>query len=108
MSTLPQAISAYIDAANAQAPERVAACFHPDAKVVDEAQVRQGRAQIQEWAADSGTRYQSTIEPRQLRMVEATHLLRAAVRGNFPGSPVELDFHFVLRAGAIDALEIKP
>ncbi|NNG23642.1 nuclear transport factor 2 family protein [Telluria aromaticivorans] len=108
MSTLPQAISAYIDAANAQALDRVAACFHPDAKVVDEGHVHQGRAQIQEWAAESSARYQATIKPLGLSMADEAHMLRATVRGNFPGSPIELDFQFVLRAGAIDALEIKP
>ena len=30
MNTLPLAIAGYIDAANAQAPERLAACFHPE------------------------------------------------------------------------------
>lgn len=108
MSTLPQAISAYVDASNAQAPDRIAACFHPDAKVVDESHVHQGRAQIQEWAAESSARYQATMEPLGLSMADEAHLLRATVRGNFPGSPIDLDFEFVLRAGAIAALEIKP
>lgn len=108
MNTLPQAITAYIDASNAQTPERIAACFHPDAKVADEAHVHEGRAQIQEWAAASCARYQATMAPLGLRMEHDAHLLRATVRGNFPGSPIDLDFRFQLRAGAIAALEIKP
>lgn len=108
MNTLPQAIADYIEAANAQAPERLAACFGANAIVHDEGEVRRGREQIAAWARHTGTRYQSTIEPAGLEETHGRHKLRATVRGNFPGSPLTLHFYFLLQSGAIQALEIKP
>lgn len=108
MNPLPQAIAGYIEAANAQAPERLAACFNTDAVVHDEGEERRGRDQIAAWARDTGTRYQSTIEPAGIDEHGGAHRLRATVRGNFPGSPITLNFHFRLQSGAIQSLEIKP
>lgn len=108
MNTLPQAIAGYIEAANAGAPQRLAACFNPDATVFDEGHVRRGRDQIAAWARDTGMRYQSTIEPAGLQQADGVHRLRATVRGNFPGSPITLNFYFLLQSGAIQSLEIKP
>lgn len=108
MNPLPQAIAGYIEAANAQAPELLAACFSHDAIVHDEGHERHGRDQIEAWARDTGMRYQSMIEPAGLEETAGGHRLRAIVRGNFPGSPITLNFHFMLRAGAIQSLEIKP
>jgi ketosteroid isomerase-like protein len=108
MIKLPEAIAAYVEAANAQAPKRVAACFHADATVLDEGKVRQGRKQIEAWAVESGMRYRFTIEPASLEEAGGRHMLRAVVRGDFPGSPVTLGFNFLLQAGSIQSLEIKP
>lgn len=108
MNTLPQAIADYIEASNAQAPKRVAACFHPDATVFDEGATRRGREEIEAWAADAAERYRATMEPTGLAETAGGHTLRAAVRGDFPGSPVTLAFTFQLQAGSIRSLEIKP
>ena len=108
MNTLPHAIAGYIEAANAGAPERLATYFNPDAIVHDEGHERRGREEIAAWARDTGMRYQSTIEPSGLDEANGRHMLRATVRGNFPGSPIVLNFRFELRSGAIQSLEIKP
>lgn len=108
MNKLPHAIAGYIDAANAQAPQRLAEYFHPDATVFDEASVRRGRDEIAAWALETGVRYQSTIEPLSLEAAGDRHRLRATVRGQFPGSPIDLHFTFLLESGRIQSLEIKP
>jgi len=108
MNKLPQIITDYVDAANAREPQRAAACFHEDATVRDEGHTRQGREEIAAWVADTGENYGSTIEPTDLREADGRHILQAAVRGSFPGSPVTLNFHFQLRSGSIQSLEIKP
>ncbi|HWW73067.1 MAG TPA: nuclear transport factor 2 family protein [Duganella sp.] len=108
MNTLPQAIADYIEAANAHAPTRVAACFHTDGTVLDEGNVRRGRDEIEAWSADTAERYGATIEPIGLAEADGRHMLRADVRGDFPGSPVTLAFNFLLQAGSIRSLEIKP
>jgi hypothetical protein len=108
MNTLPQAIAGYVEAANARAPERLASFFNLDAVVHDEGQLRRGRGEIAAWARDTATRYGSMIEPAGLEQAGGQHRLRAVVRGNFPGSPITLHFHFQLQSGAIQSLEITP
>jgi hypothetical protein len=106
MNPLPAPVAAYIDAANAQDPGRVAAAFCADATVHDEGHVQRGRAAIEAWARDTGSRYQSTIEPAGLESANGRHSVRANVRGNFPGSPITLHFHFQLESDGIASLEI--
>ena len=108
MNKLPQLIAGYIDAANAQAPQRLAACFTPDATVADEHALHRGRDEIEAWAHETGARYQAVIEPIDLEEAGGRHRLRAAVRGNFPGSPVTLHFDFRLASTGIESLEITP
>ncbi len=108
MNTLPQAIAGYVEAANAQAPERLASFFKLDATVQDEGEVRRGRGEIAAWARDTARRDGSTIEPAGLEEADGRHRLQALVRGNFPGSPITLHFHFQLQSGSIQSLEIKP
>lgn len=108
MLTLPLTVAAYVAAANAQDPQRLAACFTEDATVRDEQRVHQGRRQIAAWAADTAERYRSTITPLSIDRIDGAQLLRATVHGNFPGSPATLAFRFTLDAQAIASLEITP
>jgi hypothetical protein len=108
MNKLPHAIASYIDAANAQVPGRVADCFSADATVGDEQTKHRGHDDIEAWARETGTRYQSVIEPVGLEEADGIHRLHASVRGNFPGSPISLHFDFRLASGRIASLEIKP
>lgn len=108
MNTLPQAIAGYIDATNARDPQRAARYFTLDATVFDESHVRRGRDEIETWVRDTGERYQATMEPTASTETDGRHQVQATVRGNFPGSPISLHFHFQLQAGSIQSLEIKP
>lgn len=108
MNELPQAIANYVEATNAQAPQRVAACFHNDGIVRDDGHVHRGRADIGAWADDAAKRYRATIEPAGLEQAAGRQILRAVVRGDFSGSPLTLHFKFALRADGIDSLEITP
>jgi ketosteroid isomerase-like protein len=108
MNKLPEPIERYIEAANAQAPKRLAACFNADATVFDEANVRRGREEIEAWVQQTGERYRSVIEPFGMEEADGGQTVRATVRGQFPGSPITLNFHFQLQSGRIQSLEIKP
>ena len=59
-------------------------------------------------AADTAARYATVIEPRSSAGADGACTLRAEVRGNFPGSPLVLAFHFALHADGIQSLEITP
>ncbi len=104
---LPEPIRHYWDAANARQPEAACACFTPDATVVDEAETRSGSEAILAWIAETAEKYQPVVEPLQMRECEGNHLVIARVSGNFPGSPVELEFTFTLRDQKIARLEIQ-
>jgi hypothetical protein len=46
------------------------------------------------------------VTPRRVEVRDGRHHVVASVAGNFPGSPVELEFLFTLEAGKIATLEI--
>lgn len=106
MIDLPQPIARYVEAANAQDAQRVAAAFLPNATVHDEGRVHRGRDDIAAWAGASAREYGATIAPRSIDQGAGRCTLRAEVSGNFPGSPAVLAFHFALQADAIEALEV--
>ncbi|MCD2519166.1 nuclear transport factor 2 family protein [Massilia sp. G4R7] len=106
MNRLPQPIADFVAANNAMDPQRIAAAFNLDATVFDEGHLRRGRDDIAAWASDYVARYQSTIEPTGVAQAGDEHVVRATVRGTFPGSPIALDFHFRLQGDGIQSLEV--
>lgn len=102
---LPDPISAYF-AADAQSAEALAQCFTPQASVKDEGRTHTGRRAIQEWKAAAAARYRYTVAPFALHQEDEAHVVRAQVAGNFPGSPVDLQYRFRLERGLIASLEI--
>lgn len=108
MSTpiLPEAIAAYF-AADKLNPEVLARCFTASAAVKDEGHTHTGVEAIKAWKAAASAAYTYTAEPLALDQKEGSQVVRARVTGNFPGSPVELQYHFRLERGLIASLEIK-
>jgi hypothetical protein len=103
---LPEPIAAYF-AADRQNPEALARCFTTKATVKDEGRTHVGIEGIKAWKAAASTAYQYTVEPLQLDQKEGVQIVRGRVAGNFPGSPVDLQYHFRLERGLIASLEIK-
>ena len=103
---LPPAIDLYVKAENAGDVESLSECFAPDAIVRDEGRTYEGLAAIKEWKADTKKKYNHTVEPLVLAQRNGKTILKAKLTGNFPGSPVTLEFSFVLEDGKIVSLEI--
>jgi ketosteroid isomerase-like protein len=103
--TLPEPISAYF-IADAATPDAVAACFTPDATVIDERQTHQGRDAITRWKQEASARYNYTAEPISISAQGSEQIVIAHLTGDFPGSPVDLRYAFTLDRGAIARLEI--
>lgn len=103
---LPESIAVYFDAENRHAPELVPLCFSPDALVRDEKTTRHGVADIQEWILETAKKYQHSIEPLSSTGGGDSITVRGRLAGPFPGSPIELNFRFVLRDGKISELDI--
>jgi uncharacterized protein (TIGR02246 family) len=106
--TLPAVIADYFAADKGRDPQSVAACFTEAAVVTDEGNTYSGREAIRQWMADSSTQYSYTVEPFALAAEGERVVVTSHLEGNFPGSPVDLRYFFVLEGGRIAALEIIP
>ena len=105
---LPDVIDAYFKADKKRNAGAISECFTPDATVVDEGNTYTGRDEIRQWRTTTSTKYTYTVEPFSLaeeggRIVVTSHLV-----GDFPGSPVDLRYFFVLKDDLIAELEILP
>jgi hypothetical protein len=102
---LPEPIAAYF-AADRQHPEALARCFTPGATVTDDGRTHVGVDAITAWKAASSAAYTYTVEPFALDQKGSAQVVSGRVAGNFPGSPVDLRYHFRLERGRIASLEI--
>ena len=66
-----------------------------------------GLKAIQAWRLETAKKYQHTLEPVAVSARGDKTVVRTRLTGNFPGSPVTLDFVFTLEGGKIAALEIR-
>jgi hypothetical protein len=95
---------------NLQLPGGAAAleeCFGPNAVVRDEGHSYDGLSGIQRWMAETKRKYNHTVAPLAIAQRDDKTVLTARLTGNFPGSPVTLQFSFVLQGGKIASLEIS-
>lgn len=88
--------------------EAVALCFTENAIVKDEDQTYRGRAAIKQWKANSSAQYHYTSAPFNLQTEGDTIVVTSHLVGDFPGSPVDLRYFFVLESEKIASLEIIP
>lgn len=103
---LPEPLAAFFAAKNAHDADAELACFAPDARVRDENRWLQGHAAIRDWCIAAARKYDATNLPLSVASSGSQTLVRSRVSGNFPGSPLELRFAFVLENARIASLEI--
>jgi ketosteroid isomerase-like protein len=103
---LPTTIADYIAAENSGDVEALAQCFAEEAVVRDENQTIEGLAAIKQWKAETQKKYQHTMEPLTSVQKDGRIIVTNRLTGNFPGSPIELEFVFTLDGEKIAALEI--
>ena len=106
-TSLPEPIAQYIDAANRFDTAGAAGCFAPDAIVRDEQKEHVGRAAIEQWIAQTSQAFQPHVTATSTQSVGANVKMVGFVTGNFPGSPVNLDYDFSLQNGKISLLTIR-
>ena len=103
---LPKPIAIYIAAENRGDTEALAQCFAENAMVRDENQIVEGLDAIKKWKAETKKKYQHTIEPLACTQKDGKTVVTNRLTGNFPGSPIELEFVFTLDGNKIAALDI--
>ncbi len=103
---LPTPIAIYIVTENRGDTEALAQCFAEDAVVRDEGRTIEGLAAIKQWKAETKKKYQHTVEPLASVQKDDKTIVTNRLTGNFPGSPIELEFVFTLDGNKIASLEI--
>lgn len=103
---LPPPVALYVQLENSGDTETLSACFAPNTIVRDEGRTYEGLAAIKAWKAETKRQYHHTVMPLEVAHRHGKTVLKAKLTGNFPGSPVTVNFDFVLEAGKILSLEI--
>jgi hypothetical protein len=89
-------IALYIAAENRGDTEAMAECFAKDAVVRDEGRAIKGLGAIKRWKAETKRKYQHMVEPLASVQKGGRIIVTNRLTGNFPGSPIELQFIFKL------------
>lgn len=103
---LPKIIEDYFAADRDNSAEAVVACFTDEAIVKDEGKSHIGMEAIRRWKAGSVKKYSYTVEPFLIADENGKTLVTSHLVGDFPGSPVDLRYFFVLADAKIAELEI--
>ncbi|GAB1822764.1 nuclear transport factor 2 family protein [Herbidospora sp. RD11066] len=88
----PDAVRAYFALSTGDDPAAAVVAFADDAHVTDDGRDHHGHAEIREWLGRTSAEFDYTSTPIG---GEGTTVI-CRVEGNFPGSPVELDYRFGL------------
>jgi SnoaL-like protein len=107
IDNLPKPIALYIAAENSGDAALFDGCFAEDAVVRDENETHTGLAAIKKWKAETKTKYQHTVDPLRMSEQGGKFIMTNRLSGNFPGSPIELEFVFALDGDKIASLEIR-
>lgn len=106
IANVPRVVLRFIDAMNRSDALEAIDCFTADASVDEQFGHHAGRAEIQQWILGVFREYQPTLLPLRPIVSGADASLAVSLSGRFPGSPVQLDFHFTLSGRKIARLTI--
>jgi ribulose 1,5-bisphosphate synthetase/thiazole synthase len=106
IDNLPKPIAIYVSAENSGDTKLFDECFVADAIVRDESETHKGLAAIKDWKAETKRKYQHTVDPLRITEEDGNFIVTNRLTGNFPGSPIDLDFVFTIQAGKIVSLDI--
>jgi ketosteroid isomerase-like protein len=103
---LPRIINDYINASNRHDVRSILACFSDDAVVRDEGQKLHGKDSIEGWIAKTIEKYKFQLKPLSIKQDDAEVVVAVEISGTFDGSPLTLDYHFVIERDKIRSLSI--
>ncbi len=106
IDNLPEPIRLYITSENTGDANLFGQCFAENAVVRDEDETHRGLAEIKKWKAETKKKYQHTVDPLNVSEKDGRFIVTNHLTGNFPGSPIELEFVFTLDGDKIVSLEI--
>jgi hypothetical protein len=104
---IPASVNNYLAADKDSDLDKLSQCFTLDARVHDENHEYEGLEAIRSWKVQANAKYRYVVEPLRAAVTEKNVKLHARLTGDFPGSPAELDYTFVLHDGKIASLDIR-
>jgi hypothetical protein len=104
---LPKAIELFMSSENAHDADGLVECFASDATVRDEGRTRAGLTDIAAWRRETTEKYRHAVEPVAIAERDGKTIVATRVSGDFPCSPITLDFVFRLENGKISSLEVQ-
>jgi SnoaL-like domain len=104
---LPAPLESYFASENAHDTSTIEECFATIATVRDEGRIIKGVAEIKAWRIETGDKYHHSVEPLAVSTRNEKVVVTGRVSGNFPGSPITLDYIFETEGGKIVSLEIR-
>lgn len=105
---MPSPIAAYFAADATGDTDLVTLCFTLDAEVMDEGQLHRGQDAIRTWKTETSGAYTYTVEPFSIEERDGSTIVTSRLKGNFPGSPVDLRYIFTIAGNRIAKLHIVP
>jgi hypothetical protein len=106
LTDCPEAVRDYLTLANTDDPESALATFTETAEVTDDGHRYRGTEEIRTWLTRTANEFTYTTTPLTAHNNETTTTVTSRVEGDFPGSPVILDYDFHLAENRITSLEI--
>lgn len=106
MKDIPEVVSAYFDADQANDVDALNQIFSDSAIVEDENSLYTGIVEIRTWWLAMKEKYQYFLELIEVSNTDHISTVLTQVNGNFPNSPVKLKFQFTLENGKVVKLRI--
>ncbi len=103
---LPEVVADLVEAQANFDSVAYANCFSETAVVFDEGKTYKGRTEIQQWIANANKKFKTVMKPIEFTQTDTSCVLLAEISGSFEGSPLVLNYTFVLRDGLIQSLRI--
>ncbi|AQZ82865.1 SnoaL-like domain protein [Acinetobacter calcoaceticus] len=106
MKDIPEVVSAYFNADQANDVDALNQIFSDSAIVEDENSLYRGIVEIRTWWLAMKEKYQYFLELIEVSNTDHISTVLTQVSGNFPNSPVKLKFQFTLENGKVVKLRI--
>jgi hypothetical protein len=108
ITDLPPLIARFVETSNIRDVDGFVSCFDANAVVEDDGGTHRGLDQVRAWKQKTQDTNRYTIDPVHLETREGETILTATLAGDFPGSPLDLNYAFTTVDDAIVALRIYP
>jgi ketosteroid isomerase-like protein len=99
-------VQRYVDSSNQHDVQSILSCFSDDAVVRDEGETLRGKKAIEEWITRTIQKYKFNFKPLRVKDDSAEIVVAVEVSGTFDGSPITLDYHFMIESDKIRSLSI--